>query len=746
MAPVSTPHVSLDNITDGETIYQRALIIIGKCLDSGSTEDFLVITSTDPAQVTSFPTQNWPISEGRFKALVILSPGENILIFHHQHNGLQLASTTLKLTYVPLLQTPPLHLAIMVAKDSPLLIDCPPHKRGAVSTAHSDIDAAINKFRMTAYMWQAQTAEDMRAKGLGRRSFRLEEEWMAETLSRDFLHTSRGFSADHMRSTAKCHIIRSEMTVEQIRDAQVAQQNPSAYRKDDLHKYFETALKKHGGPFQSSADPIVAGLILDSTFSPEQDIILGHAALGCSKLKGLSLGMFGSHLTYSWPRFIEELSHCLLDTAVPGDTVGNDNGECGTMWEACSIGQGAFLHEVGHAFGAPHTTGIMARGYAQDWPKNFLSRTAYCAARNGIGATVIDGETLNNACWDIEDALSFKTLPQFRLPSDPILSPEVMMANPTAQVILDNTPQESSVLVISSIAQIARVEFNGIAEHFPTVASPRRELRFTAEELETRFARSNSLKLSVLGMNGRSLKIANTWRLFSNVSYIKVPGSNIVLQKKSVMSLNTEAALESYGQSDKWEWSVLLQEKGLNNALWTATEIDSRVGCCLDGAIVYYEDGHKTPCGPRTDKYGRKHSFGGHASEKFPIPKNEEITKVEVGVQSYELNGLRFHMSGGSRGGYLYESTPVQTLEPVSGHRIIGFYGWSKWGHGFSAIMEFGIITAPRDVDLPTIIYDMPELRNTDGGNAPVKDMGRCGDDGSGDEMDEDSDSDSTEY
>ena len=41
--------------------------------------------------------------------------------------------------------------------------------------------------------------------------------------------------------------------------------------------------------------------------------------------------MFGSHLTYSWPRFLEEVPACLTDTRPPGDKVGNDNGECGTM-------------------------------------------------------------------------------------------------------------------------------------------------------------------------------------------------------------------------------------------------------------------------------------------------------------------------------------------------------------------------------------------------------------------------------
>lgn len=204
----------------------------------------------------------------------------------------------------------------MIGKDSPLLIDCPPNKRGAISSAHSDLDAAINKFQMTAYMWQAFTAEDMRSKGLGRRSFRFEEEWTLDTLSRDFLH-QQGESANHMRSTAKIHLIRSDKTVAELRDAQVAQQNEQARRRDDLHKYFETALKKHGGPFNSSSHPIVVGLILDSTFSAKRDLILGHAAVGCSNSTGLSLGMFGSHLTFSWPRFLE-IASSLLDTAVPG--------------------------------------------------------------------------------------------------------------------------------------------------------------------------------------------------------------------------------------------------------------------------------------------------------------------------------------------------------------------------------------------------------------------------------------------
>jgi hypothetical protein len=53
--------------------------------------------------------------------------------------------------------------------------------------------------------------------------------------------------------------------------------------------------------------------------------------------------------------------------------------------------------------------------------------------------------------------------------------------------------------------------------------------------------------------------------------------------------------------------------------------------------------------------------IGGHAAEKFSLPEGVEITKVELG-RGYQLNGLRFHLSNGSQGGYLYDDTPIQTL------------------------------------------------------------------------------------
>lgn len=54
--------------------------------------------------------------------------------------------------------------------------------------------------------------------------------------------------------------------------------------------------------------------------------------------------------------------------------------------------------------------------------------------------------------------------------------------------------------------------------------------------------------------------------------------------------------------------------------------------------------------------------------------------------------------------------------EPPEGQKIIGFYGRSKWPEGWMEVDEFGIITAPTEVELPMALYDMTELQNTDGG------------------------------
>lgn len=544
---------------------------------------------------------------------------------------------------MPLLQTPPLHLAILVAKDSPLAIDCPPGKFQGISNAHSGLEAAIKKFRTTAYMWQALTAEELRKNGLGRRSFRLEEEWAADTLSQSFTNDVT------MQSTAKIHLIRSEKTVAELRDAQVAQQNPNARRRDDLHKIFSEALLAHGGPFASEAKPVVAGLILDSHYDAGSKLILAHAALGAHNPNGLSLGIFGSHLTYSWPRFVEEIPDCLLDEAAPGDRVGNDNGECVSMWRSCAVGQGAFLHEVGHAFSAPHTSGIMARGYSKDWPKCFLAKTSYCARDKTEGVEPVMSDTPNDCRWDVRDMLRFANLQHFRLPS---YSPRD--DKPPSFEVCDD--EDFTRVVITCQAGIAQVLLQGKEEASPSLSNPQTSVQYTLDELESRFDLLEPLEVEVLAMNGKHQK-TDLSRLLSSRSSIRVPGTSIRLQKQSVGD----------GEPDKddWQWAVMLKKRGRGGELIPAHKVDLRVGCGLDGAVVYYKDGTTVPCGPR-GKNGNDPDMGGHQARKIAIPKGVNVVKVAVTRgSSWGLQGLRMWLSNGKAMGALnrgQDGGVVQTL------------------------------------------------------------------------------------
>ncbi|SPO04709.1 related to jacalin-like lectin domain-containing protein [Cephalotrichum gorgonifer] len=716
-AATDAPKLEFDNLEDGEVgevIHQRCIIIKGRYIlpdtvsEAEAEAAFATVECTDSSGTTTFPTQTWPISSNRLKMIVLLSPGPNNLTITANF-GRTTVRRTICLTYMPLLQTPPLHLAIMVAKNSPLLIDCPPSKHAGISSAHSSLDAAIAKVRMSAYMWQALTAEDMREKGLGRRSFRLEEEWSADTTSRTFLdgaYESDLSSSGAMRSTAKVHVIRSEKSVAEIRHVDVAQQNKNARSADSLFDYFREALSRHGAPFESSGRPIVAGLILDSHYSMEKDMILGHAALGCHQAKGLSLGMMGSHLTYAWPRFLEEVTSCLLDTRAPGATVGNDNGECGTFWEACSVGQGAFLHEVGHAFGAPHTTGIMARGYSGYWPRNFLSRTARSTAWNKEGVDVIDGETRNDARWDMRENLSFRLLPHFWLPGDVKLPEGTRSREPT--IAPTDIASDNPSIIVSCPAGIASISFNGTARPSPTIAHPVDSVRYSVQDLEASFARDEPLKLSAMGMNGKSKTLRDAWRLFARAGFIRVPGTDLVLNRQSVQSDYLEEVKDFDLTVEKmWKWATLLVRKGPNGKVEYASGVDIRTGLVLDGAYVHFRDGTQINCGPRVSKYGGEHEFGGHAAEEIDIPKGQEIVKVEVAREGSEIRGMRMYLSNGTAWGALSgydEEHDTTTLEPPRGERIIGFFGLSFWGEHFDQITEFGILTAPKDLELPDII------------------------------------------
>lgn len=181
----------------------------------------------------------------------MLHAGPNRVDLKLYHLGQKSGSTRIVIHYQPLLQVPPLHLAIFVARDSPLIIDCPQTKLGAISSAHNSLDAAIRKLRMAAYMWQASLAESFRMQGLERRTFRLDEEWAVDTTTSASFQRRPG--KDGMNTIARVRIVQIKKIVAQLR-----------YSRVMLYDLFKEALEQEGVPLDSSANQVVAGMILDS--------------------------------------------------------------------------------------------------------------------------------------------------------------------------------------------------------------------------------------------------------------------------------------------------------------------------------------------------------------------------------------------------------------------------------------------------------------------------------------------------
>ncbi|KAI0154386.1 hypothetical protein GGR57DRAFT_466911 [Xylariaceae sp. FL1272] len=711
----------LTNVRDDEVVYQRCLLITGSCHDSSDTEDFIAVKVRDTFQRSS-TQQNWPVANGSFRCLVMLHAGPNKISFKLFHKGQIHSSNDITIQHQPLLQVPPLHLAIMVAKDSPLLIDCPPTKRGAISSAHSSLDAAIVKLRMAAYMWQALTAEDFRLRGMGRRSFRLDEEWGLDTTTAASIRHDTG--TKHMDTIARVNVVRSEKSVAELRSAEPSRM---VHHHADMYKLFEKALLAHGAPFTAGSQPVVAGMILDTQYAVDTGLTLANSAIGRNIPSGLSLGIFGSHTTYSWPRFLEEVPSCLLDPGLIGDTVANDRGQCFTMRDACCVGQAGLLLEVRQAFGV--TGEALQPGFIASWSSAFVAQPS---KKPWIA-------------WDLQGALVMKAKHHFQLPGDKALTKIEQDSEITVACAVDEN--EDAMLEIMCMAGIARVRFIGKTvkeinflkrkadELDDDIVPPPSKYIISEARLKEDLGRGSDSELEIIGMNGKRHSGRNIWQLLSDRPFIKVPGTSLVLSKRSARKQEIRHPVR--------DWALLLKKRSATDpsGFTTANRIDLRVGAVMDGAVVYYRDGTHANCG-----LPDQHGYGGHQAEDKTLVPDEvfRIWRVEVntGRQNHngELGGCRMTMIDGESWGQVnsHGSDVVERLACGPQERIIGFYGKSFESSGFPC--EFGIITAPRDVvesaeGLPTQLYDMTELMNNPSGN---QNDDSDGDDASGSDSDED--------
>ncbi|KAK4184217.1 putative peptidase family-domain-containing protein [Podospora australis] len=690
-----------------EQVHQRCVLITGTCT---SKSNHVSVETQARRGVPAFPPTQWPTSNGYFSALILLAQGLNTIVFmagsndgddgdDHSPDKIEL-----RLRYMPLPKTtPPLHLAILVAKDSPLLIDCPPVKFGNISSTHSSLDAAIAKFRVTALMWQTAVAEDMRKNGLGRRSFRLDETLAIDTLTRKSTQSTP--ASDSLNWVPQVHLVRGAMTVAALR----------TMRTDELHDVFLKALKRYGGPFTTESKPVVAGLVLDSHYNPQKNRVLASADHGTHDPNGLSLGMYGSHHTYAWPRFVDEIPDCLLDSRPIDNSVWNDQGHGHAIRDACARSQTAFLRNVACAFGAHASKSVKS----QVWHKRFL-----CRIPNSLDDDVklieydsSDWDTIS--IWDIADVLNFRThQPHLHLPGDEVLPKDAPTVEITGTV-------KNVTITIRCASKLARVIFDqktnlaNLSYFNDSVA----EIVYDHEYIEKHLNKYWALKIEVLGMNGVTHVVENVWEHLPALTTITIPGTNGVTLHKQSVGPRSNVSPDGGGiYNGHWTaWTVMLRKPHptRKKKFIRATKLALHIGDALDGARVYYSDNSVVSYG-RCSRCGHKGHIGGHQTRRVFLNKGTEITKVAVtrardGDQSrWPLRGLRVWFSDGKAIGAMNlksantkDDSFVEYLTPPAGHVVVGLYGH----HGPSAWLttEFGIITAKReDVERwPRKVYDV---------------------------------------
>ncbi|KAI4250010.1 MAG: hypothetical protein L6R42_008814 [Xanthoria sp. 1 TBL-2021] len=582
-APPFAPRIL--SITDNSWVNQKVLLIYGQIADP--SQKALDGTLTVYHHQDNFPVTMWPVSDSHFKALVHLTSGPNRLRFDFHNSSIPAHSSWMNINFLPTTTSPPIHLVILLGKDSPATFDAVPER---VQREGNDLDIALRKFRMAAYLWQAFTGEQMYRNGFGRRCFRFEEEWQSGTL------TFRDRESGQMRSEAKIHVVRAEKTVRELRDLNLAQQYEKATRKGDLFSIAMEAMKGHFKPTQGQKQ-YVSVLLLDAHWDTQSKIVTGHAALGGGSNE-IQLAIFGSQALQSYPSCLEEVVPAFTDcTRTDTHYVANDCNESGSNWEAANIGIGAHLHEVGHLLGCPHQeSGIMLRDYLT-FNRTFTCREPYSTRTKspGMGLTLPKDE----CGWHRLDTLRFRFHPCFRTPADiaisgdesvrvwPVENGKVIVTAPTGIHFVE-------IFASGDDTCHSWIEYSSNADGLSN--NPPRQVVLTEDDLLSRLAQDRKqkrLRLSIHSVGQGNHTVEDFSQLKSKSSVVKMPNGQTGFKSSQ---------LGTSQQTGSRPEQVILESAMKQTKLLTSIRVYH--GFALDGIEFFYEDSTSQLFGKRGGQAG----------------------------------------------------------------------------------------------------------------------------------------------
>ncbi|KAL0939448.1 zinc metalloproteinase [Colletotrichum truncatum] len=666
--PISQYAPRIANVAENAWVYQKVLLVYGTIGEPSQhhLDGTLSVTRLDD----SFPPTYWPVNDSHFKALVYLQPGPNKIRFDFSSPKLpnSTSSNPIHASYLvvhmlPAINAPPLQLAILVAKDSPETFDAVPAR---IEREGNDLATAVCKFRMAAYIWQAFTAEQMLRNKFGRRVFRFEEEWVTGTSN----HRDR--ESGTLRSEARIHIIRSDKTLAELRDLELAQGNERSTEGRSLFDSAAEAVKQYFKPVGGQKQ-YVSVLILDTKWDKEAQLVRGHVAQS-GNVGDLQLAIFGSHCLQSYPTTFEEVVPAFTDcTPTDLEFVANDCNQAGSSWEAATFGIGAHLHETGHLFGCPHQeNGVMLRDYLT-LNRSFITREAFCTRTKSKGGLVLQ----NDECgWHRLDCLRFRSHPCFRLPNDPPISHDDSV---------HAFPIENGKVVFMAATGIAFIELfaddddvcQTWIEYLTETGSVQRQMTLTDQDLRDRLPeikRKGRLRVSIKSYGGGSLEIDDFKKLCSKESSFKLTPGPLGKTAYRGKALGLSALEGSVGHEVVFE-SAVKQNRVLSRIIFYHAKV-------VNGIEFVYDDDSVQLFGKRGD------GEGGDAFD-FDIRRGEYISGFFVrsgywidAIQVLTSLGRRSPIFGNAHGG------SAHTLIPPRGYTICGVAGsCGAWVDGFSLLI-----------------------------------------------------------
>lgn len=384
-------------------MHTKLLLVRGHCgnAQTRALDGKLIVTHDKGA----FPQTSWNVHDGEFKVLVHLSPGPNKirLDFYSQKladnkGTASLHYTYLNVNYLPMNNSPPLRLALLVANDSKYVFDTSAER---MQSEGNDISLAVKKYRVAAQLWQTFTAEKMSQMGLGRRTFRLEEEYTMSTLS------SQDQESSIMRNEPVVSIVQMDKTTEEIRLMSESQLLQASI--DALHQFLR--------PYPEQIEH-VAAMLLDSHWDPMTRQLTGHSAMAGGD-KNIKVALYGSQALHAYPSCIEEVTSAFEDsTRLSSAHVGNVDGAIGSSWEAVNAALWGHMREISRVFGCEEqSTGMMCPKQPPRFSRMFVTNESFCTAEQRKGLRpVMESDELG---WSLLDLLRFRSHPCFRIPLDP---------------------------------------------------------------------------------------------------------------------------------------------------------------------------------------------------------------------------------------------------------------------------------------------------------------------------------------